>query len=416
MTDIHLTLRVPASPTSHPGPDRDTADTRAYPVAIDRPDVLGARGTDGLSPGDIRRLDALLEDAARLALTTTGSARLRDSLRTAAASTRRFNQVELEAEPDVAAVVMGAPRSGTSSTQLAIHRSGAATSIRVWESLAPFTSPRVAPRLRTMAARWCAERASHSPALHSLHPVSPDDPTEDLALGSVGFHEFALPEIALLARCLAAPHPADSSSADVLQQIRASAAAIDAIAAPRRWMIKRPQHVLWAEPLLSTSSGATAVLCVREPLATLSSIASFAAATLIGSVDPTCLDDHIDRAIALGIEAFDAAISLAETRPECVAIVRADRHQATDIAAALDRISGSSRSAPLHNSAAPVHEPLEPNRPDEDSDVAAAAVRLGRPGSVASRPFTYDASADEVTVLDRYVSTFWSATDAESIS
>jgi hypothetical protein len=189
-------------------------------------------------------------------------------------------------------VIVGLPRSGTTTLHTRLGAQPALRAPRMWEMLAPCpdlardaASDRAERRRRGVAMGTMAHAIS--PGLADAHPVTPDSPEECT---------FLLPHS--LAYHLRVPVPdychwfGDRDATGDYSYMRTQLQILQWRDPGRRWVLKSPFH-LWNLPALLTAfPDATLVWCHRDPVEVLPSWCSLAErlhAVYLREVDPRAL-------------------------------------------------------------------------------------------------------------------------------
>jgi hypothetical protein len=260
----------------------------------------------GLSPlgGELtrRRLTALLVDRLRLR-----------ALRAA--------QPEIgEVEVDVAAVICGLPRTGSTLLHRLLAASPQLTSTLSWETSYPLPFPGEWPDAaeRKRRAKANAELFLQlSPDFGDLHTVVWDGPEEDVILVdrsfvSMSFDSFYwVPGYGDWLRA-ADQEPAYRELLDWLRVLQWQ----DPARAGRRWVLKSPHHLTAVATVLDTFSHAKIVMTHRSPVSAVPSYASMVAtmsAQYAESVDRARLGPYWRDRFAVSLREF---ASVRAARPE----------------------------------------------------------------------------------------------------
>lgn len=191
--------------------------------------------------------------------------------------------------PDVAVVVTGLPRTGTTLVHNLLALDPRWRVLRLWEALSPVPGAGEAgsPATRIAAAEaWLARARAQAPEMQSIHAVSAEGPEECDALLQNSFasqHLDDLFDARAYSRWLyqADLHTEYADHARQLSLIQAGTAD----RAPRPWALKSPSHLAHLDALLATYPDALVVHCHREPVEAVSSWASLVRAVRRPYVD-----------------------------------------------------------------------------------------------------------------------------------
>jgi hypothetical protein len=194
---------------------------------------------------------------------------------------RRHPEI-LQEHVDVAAVLVGLPRTGTTMLHRMLAAAPGMTGVRWWEAqnYAPFPGNAPgdpAPR-RAAAEGIMGYMLEHAPDLLSIHPMSVDQPDEELIILGQLFSStmiegmYYVPSYASwLMR-----HSRMRCYAD-LKQILQSLQWQDKSRKDKKWVLKTPGHLMALDAVLYSFPSAKIVMTHRDPVATLPSYASMEA-------------------------------------------------------------------------------------------------------------------------------------------
>jgi len=194
---------------------------------------------------------------------------------------RRHPEI-LREQVEVAAVLVGLPRTGTTMLHRMLASAPGMTGVRWWEAqnYAPFPGDAPDdPAPRRAAAQGILDyMLEHAPELMSIHPMSIDQPDEELIIlgqlfsGTMTEAMYYVPSYAAwLMR-----HSRTRCYAD-LKQILQSLQWQDKTRAGAKWVLKTPGHLMALDAVLETFPGAKIVMTHRDPVATVPSYASMEA-------------------------------------------------------------------------------------------------------------------------------------------
>jgi hypothetical protein len=188
----------------------------------------------------------------------------------------------LEESVNVAAVLVGLPRTGTTMLHRMLASAPGMTGVRWWEAqnYAPFPgdAPDDAGPRRAAAQGIMDYMLEHAPDLLSIHPMSIDQPDEELIILGQLFSStmiegmYYVPSYAawLMRRSRTRCYPD-------LRQILQSLQWQDKSRRGAKWVLKTPGHLMALDAVLETFPGAKIVMTHRDPVATLPSYASMEA-------------------------------------------------------------------------------------------------------------------------------------------
>jgi hypothetical protein len=249
-----------------------------------------------------RRLTALLVDRLRLRALQAAHPEIAD------------------AEVDVAAVICGLPRTGSTLLHRLLAASPRLTATLSWETSYPLPFPGEGPDAAERKGRAKANTelfAQLSPDFGDLHTVVWDGPEEDVILVdrsfvSMSFDSFHwVPGYGDWLRA-ADQAPAYRELVDWLRVLRWQ----DPARAGRRWVLKSPHHLTALATVLDTFPDATIVMTHRSPVSAVPSYASMVA-TMSGpyveSVDRARLGPYWRDRFAVSLRGF---ASVRAARPE----------------------------------------------------------------------------------------------------
>ncbi len=265
-------------------PDRDTLMQEAR-------DATGL--TDFGNPWMLENLGALIPILnSEAELTEVGAAGAQAMINTALVN--RLRHVDLikrhpeilEEEVDVAAVVVGLPRTGSTLLHRMLSSAPGMTGVKWWEAqnYAPFpeeTPGDPTPR-REAAKAYLDYMLEHAPDLMSIHPMSIDQSDEELIILGLMFSStmiegmYYVPSYArwLIENSRTRCYP---DLKEALQSLQWQ----DKSRKGARWVLKTPGHLMALDGVIETFPGAKIVMTHRDPLSTVPSYCSMMA-TLYG--------------------------------------------------------------------------------------------------------------------------------------
>ena len=249
-----------------------------------------ARATAGLvdfgDPWIFENLDALIPILNREAeLTEVGAIGARTMIVTALVN--RLRHVELvkqhpeilNEQVDVAAVVVGLPRTGSTMLHRMLSSVPGMTGVKWWEAqnYAPFPGEAPGdPEPRRAAAKYYLDyMLEHAPDLMSIHPMSIDQSDEELIILGLLFSSTMIEGMYYVpsyARWLV-EHSRTRAYAD-LKQILQSLQWQDQRRKGARWVLKTPGHLMALDAVIETFPGAKIVMTHRDPVSTVPSYCS----------------------------------------------------------------------------------------------------------------------------------------------
>jgi hypothetical protein len=194
---------------------------------------------------------------------------------------RRHPEI-LQEQVEVAAVLVGLPRTGTTMLHRMLASAPGMTGVRWWEAqnYAPFPGDAPddqAPR-RAAAQGIMDYMLEHAPDLLSIHPMSIDQPDEELIILGQLFSSTMIEGMYYVPSYAAwlMQHSRMRCYAD-LKQILQSLQWQDKSRKGAKWVLKTPGHLMALDALLETFPSAKIVMTHRDPVATLPSYASMEA-------------------------------------------------------------------------------------------------------------------------------------------
>ena len=191
---------------------------------------------------------------------------------------RRHPEILTE-EVSVAAVVVGLPRTGSTMLHRMLCAAPGMTGMRWWEAqnyAPPVRTDPHDPEPRRQAAHFILDyMLENAPDLMSIHPMSVDQPDEELiALGQIFSSTmpegmYYLPSYTrwLMANSRTRCYPD-------LKQMLQSLQWQDKSRKGAKWILKTPGHLMALDAVLETFPGAKIVMTHRDPVATVPSYAS----------------------------------------------------------------------------------------------------------------------------------------------
>jgi hypothetical protein len=194
---------------------------------------------------------------------------------------RRHPEI-LDEQVTVAAIVVGLPRTGSTMLHRMLCAAPGMTGMLWWETqnyAPPIGTDPHDPEPRREAAKVILDyMLEHAPDLMSIHPMSIDQPDEELiAMGQV--FSSTMPEgmyfIPSYSRWLM-QHDRMRSYADLKQMLQ-SLQWQNKSRRGAKWVLKTPGHLMGLEAALKTFPGAKIVMTHRDPVSTVPSYASMEA-------------------------------------------------------------------------------------------------------------------------------------------
>jgi hypothetical protein len=259
----------------------------------------------------VRALDheARLSDLGLLLTQRRLTALLVDRLRLRAY--QRAHPEVLEVEPQVAAVICGLPRTGSTLLHRLLSASPQLTSTLSWETSYPLPFPGEGPfaEERKRRARERMELfLEHAPDFADIHDIVWDGPEEDVILldrtfVSMSFDSFYwVPSYGDWLRT-ADHRPAYDELRQWLQVLQWQ----QPERADQRWALKSPHHLLAVDTVLDTFAGSRIVMTHRTPVKAVPSYASMVAAMsgqYADDVRPTEIGPYWSRRFSTALEDF----------------------------------------------------------------------------------------------------------------
>jgi hypothetical protein len=185
----------------------------------------------------------------------------------------------LDERVDVAAVVVGLPRTGSTMLHRMLSSAPGMTGVKWWEAqnYAPFPEEAPGdPEPRRVAAKFYLDyMLEHAPDLMSIHPMSIDQSDEELIIMGLLFSSTMIEGmyyVPTYARWLI-EHSRTRCYAD-LKQILQSLQWQDKRRQGAKWVLKTPGHLMALDGVLETFPGAKIVMTHRDPISTVPSYCS----------------------------------------------------------------------------------------------------------------------------------------------
>jgi hypothetical protein len=185
----------------------------------------------------------------------------------------------LDETVDVAAVVVGLPRTGSTMLHRMLSSAPGMTGVKWWEAqnYAPFPGEeRGKPDARREAAsHYMAYMLEHAPELMSIHPMSIDQSDEELIILGLLFSSTMIEgmyHVPSYARWLV-ENSRTRCYAD-LKQILQSLQWQDPARRGAKWVLKTPGHLMALDGVLETFPEAKVVMTHRDPVQTVPSYCS----------------------------------------------------------------------------------------------------------------------------------------------
>jgi hypothetical protein len=180
---------------------------------------------------------------------------------------------------DVAAVVVGLPRTGSTMLHRMLSSAPGMTGVKWWEAqnYAPFPGEtRGQPDARREAARHYLDyMLEHAPDLMSIHPMSIDQSDEELIILGLLFSSTMIEgmyHVPSYARWLV--ENSRTRCYPDLKQILQSLQWQDASRRGAKWVLKTPGHLMALDGVLETFPEAKIVMTHRDPVQTVPSYCS----------------------------------------------------------------------------------------------------------------------------------------------
>jgi len=200
--------------------------------------------------------------------------------------------------PDVAVVVTGLPRTGTTLVQQLLALDPAWRVLRLWEALSPVPAAgegRSRPARIAAAETWVARYLEMAPEMRAIHSPSAEGPEECDALMQNHFASQHLDDMFDARRYSAWLYSADLSAeyGGHARQLRALEAGGPGEVRP--WVLKSPSHLAHLGALLRTYPAAVVVQCHRAPVEAVASWASLVRAVRrphTGTVVPAAVGEQ----------------------------------------------------------------------------------------------------------------------------
>ena len=210
------------------------------------------------------------------------------------ALTNRLRHVELikrhpeilDEQVDVAAVVVGLPRTGSTLLHRMLSSAPGMTGVKWWEAqnYAPLSDETIGEPVgrRSAAKAYLDYMLEYAPDLMSIHPMSIDQPDEELIILGLMFSStmiegmYYVPSYAkwLIENSRKRCYP---DLKEVLQSLQWQ----DKSRRGCRWVLKTPGHLMALDGVVETFPGAKIVMTHRDPVSTVPSYCSMMA-TLYG--------------------------------------------------------------------------------------------------------------------------------------
>jgi hypothetical protein len=185
----------------------------------------------------------------------------------------------LDEKVDVAAVVVGLPRTGSTMLHRMLSSAPGMTGVKWWEAqnYAPFPGEeRGKPDARREAAKhYLAYMLEHAPELMSIHPMSIDQSDEELIILGLLFSSTMIEgmyHVPSYARWLV-ENSRTRCYAD-LKEILQSLQWQDPARRGAKWVLKTPGHLMALDGVLDTFPEAKIVMTHRDPVQTVPSYCS----------------------------------------------------------------------------------------------------------------------------------------------
>lgn len=184
--------------------------------------------------------------------------------------------------PDVAVVITGLPRTGTTLLHKLVALDPGSRVLRLWEALSPV--PRAATDSDARSGRiaaaesWLERYLELVPEMRTIHSLSADGPEECDALLQNAFASQHLDDM-----FDARDYSHWLYGADLTEEYAGHASQLRVLESsddtpPRPWMLKSPSHLAHLGTLAATYPGALIVQCHRDPTEAVPSWASLVSA------------------------------------------------------------------------------------------------------------------------------------------
>ncbi len=284
--------------------------------------VAEARQTAGLDDfGDLwifENLDALIPILnSEAELTEIGAAGARAMIVTALVN--RLRHVDLlrrhpeirDEKVEVAAVVVGLPRTGSTMLHRMLSSAPGMTGVKWWEcqNYAPFPGEQPGdPEPRRAAAKvYLDYMLEHAPDLMSIHPMNIDQSDEELIILGLMFSSTMIEGMYYVpsyARWLI-EHSRTRCYAD-LKEILQSLQWQDKRRKGAKWVLKTPGHLMALDGVLETFPGAKIVMTHRDPVSTVPSYCSMMTTLyhMASTVDPHRIGAFWEKRLAELLDLF----------------------------------------------------------------------------------------------------------------
>ena len=185
----------------------------------------------------------------------------------------------LDEQVDVAAVVVGLPRTGSTMLHRMLSSAPGMTGVKWWEcqNYAPFPGEArgdAEPR-RAAAKQYLDYMLEHAPDLMSIHPMDIDQSDEELIIMNQLFSSTMIEAMFFVpsyARWLI-EHSRTRCYPD-LKEILQSLQWQDQRRKGAKWVLKTPGHLMALDAVLETFPGAKIVMTHRDPVSTVPSYCS----------------------------------------------------------------------------------------------------------------------------------------------
>ena len=282
-----------------------------------------AKAATGLSdfgdPWIFENLDALLPHLRGEAnLTETGIAGAHAMVMTAL--TNRLRHVDLvkrhpeilEEEIEVAAVVVGLPRTGSTMLHRMLASAPGMTGAKWWETqnYSPFVGddPHDPEPRRAAAKQYLDYFLEHAPDIMSIHPMNIDQPDEELIIQGHMFSStmtegmYFVPSYAqwLMENSRTRSYP------DLKEALQSLQWQDKARGPGTKWVLKTPGHLMALDAVLDTFPGAKIVMTHRDPVQTVPSYASmeYTLYQMAAEVDREAVGAQWEKRLAQLLESF----------------------------------------------------------------------------------------------------------------
>ncbi|CAN5218934.1 sulfotransferase [soil metagenome] len=219
--------------------------------------------------------------------------------------------------PDVAVVITGLPRTGTTLIHKLVALDPGSRVVRLWEALSPVPPDSTDPDARSeriaAAESWLERYLDLVPEMRTIHSLSADGPEECDALLQNAFASQHLDDM-----FCARDYSQWLYGADLTEEYAGHALQLRVLegsgdAADRPWMLKSPSHLAHLGALTATYPGAVVVHCHRDPAEAVPSWASLVSAVRRPYTDELSPQVVGDQCLQRAVVATERALAVRET-------------------------------------------------------------------------------------------------------